>query len=192
MNGHRPRVIVICLALLIAAGCSRSAPADQKPATASTGPAASTATPSASGPIDVCSLATPDDAAKILGRLPSQPPSTTDHAGFGISVCMYIGPALSGAGAQTIFPRLTIQAGRGKDAADILQDDVDKRKATTPLSGVGDSAKRNEAGSFVWATKGGVTCTAEISNGLPPTLTPDTAATGLGGLCQKVLTASNQ
>lgn len=125
-----------------------------------------------------------------MGPLPQQPPAKTDNVGFGVSVCMYIGPALSGEGAQTRLARLTIQAGRGKNPADMLQDDVDKRHATTTLSGVGDAAKRNAAGSFVWATKGGVTCTAEISNGLPPPLTPDTAAQGLGRLCDKVLTSA--
>ena len=112
--------------------------------------------------------------------------------GFGITACMYVGPALSGEGAQTTFARLTIQAGRGKDPADMLQDDVDKRHATTALANVGDSATRNAEGSFVWATRGGVTCTAEISNGLPPTVTADAAAQGLGHLCQKVLTAASK
>lgn len=169
--------------------CNRPAPAETSTATAES-PSTSATSSAASGPIDICSIVTPADAAALMGSLTPQPPAKTDHVGFGISACMYVGPALSGTGAQTIFARLTIQAGRGKDPADMLQDDVEKRHATTTLPGVGDSAKRNDTGSFVWTSKSGVTCTAEISNGLPPPLTPDTAAQGLGRLCQKVLAAS--
>ena len=137
--------------------------------------------------VDVCAIVTPAKAKAVLGDLASQPPSKTDHVGFGVDSCMYIGPKLSGAGAQTIFSRLTVQAGTGKDGPDMLQMDADKRKATVPLSGVGEAAKRNQAGSFVWAKQGGVVCTAEIANGLPKALTADSAATALGGLCRDVL-----
>jgi hypothetical protein len=142
--------------------------------------------------IDVCGIVTPAKAKAVLGALAPQPPATTDHIGFGIDSCLYIGPALSGAGAQTVFSRLTVQAGAGKDAPDMLQMDADKRKATMPLTGVGDAAKRNQAGTFVWAKQGGVVCTAEIANGLPRGLTADSAAAGLGGLCRDVFAASRK
>jgi hypothetical protein len=139
--------------------------------------------------IDVCAIIPPAKAKAVLGALAPQPPAATDHVGFGIDSCLYIGPALSGAGAQTVFSRLTVQAGIGKDAPDMLQMDADKRKATIPLTGVGDAAKRNQAGSFVWAKQGGVVCTAEIANGLPNGLTADSAAAALGGLCRDVFAA---
>ena len=142
--------------------------------------------------IDVCGIVTPAKAKTVLGALATQPPATTDHVGFGVDSCQYIGPALSGAGAQTVFSRLTVQAGTGKDAPDMLQMDADKRKATIPLTGVGDAAKRNQAGSFVWAKQGGVVCTAEIANGLPKGLTADSAAAALGGLCRDVFAASKK
>jgi hypothetical protein len=72
-----------------------------------------------------------------------------------------------------------------------MQVDADKRKATIALSGVGDAAKRNADGSFVWAKQGSVYCTADISNGLRKGLTADAAATQLGGLCKKVLAAAH-
>src|SRR5690349_19434926 len=90
--------------------------------------------------IDVCGIVTPAKAKAVLGDLPSQPPSKTDHVGFGVDSCLYVGPKLSGAGAQTIFSRLTVQTGSGKDGPDMLQVDADKRKATLPLSGVGEAA----------------------------------------------------
>ena len=136
----------------------------------------------------MCGIITPAKAKAVLGVLP-QPPATTDHVGFGVDSCQYIGPALSGAGAQTVFSRLTVQAGTGKDAPDMLQMDADKRKATLPVTGVGDAAKRNQAGTFVWAKQGGVVCTAEIANGLPKGLTADSAAAALGGLCRDVFAA---
>lgn len=136
--------------------------------------------------IDVCGVVTPAKARAVMGELPSQPPSKTDHVGFGVDTCVYLGPKLSGAGAQTIFSRLTVQTGTGKDGPDMLQADADKRKATLPLAGVGDAAKRNQAGTFVWARQGAVACTAEIANGLPKTLTADSAVTALAGLCRDV------
>lgn len=136
--------------------------------------------------IDVCAIVTPAKAKAVLGDLATQPPAKTDHVGFGVDTCMYIGPKMSGAGAQTIFSRLTVQTGTGKDGPDMLQTDADKRKATASLSGVGDAAKRNQAGTFVWAKQGGVACTAEIANGLPKGLTADSAATALGGLCRDI------
>ena len=188
------RYLIIAV-MLAAAGCGRTTPSatsTDKPGSAGASSTSTSSPSTATGPVDVCRIVTAADAAALLGPLPQQPPAKTDNVGFGISVCMYVGPALSGQGAQTVLTRLTIQAGRGKNSADMLQDDVDKRRATTTLPGVGDSAKRNDAGSFVWATKGGVTCTAEISNGLPPTLTPDKAAQGLGRLCGKVLDDSTK
>jgi len=142
--------------------------------------------------IDVCGIVTPAKAKGVLGTLPAQPPAATGHVGFGIDSCLYIGPALSGAGAQTIFSRLTVQAGTGKDAPDMLQMDADKRKATIPLTGVGEAAKRNQAGTFVWAKQGAVVCTAEIANGLPKGLTADSAAAALGGLCRDIFAASRK
>jgi hypothetical protein len=136
--------------------------------------------------IDVCAIVTPAKAKAVMGELGPQPPVKTDHVGFGVDNCMYIGPKLSGAGAQTIFSRLTVQTGTGKDGPDMLQADVDKRKATASLAGVGETAKRNQAGTFVWAKQGGVACTAEIANGLPKGLTADSAATALGGLCRDI------
>jgi hypothetical protein len=119
----------------------------------------------AAGPIVVCGVVTPKEAAAILGPLPTQPPSKTDNAGFGIYTCMYLGPAVSGQGAQTILTRLTVQAGSGRDVPDLMQADADKRKATIDRRGVGDVAKRSANGAFVWSKKGDVYCTAEISNG---------------------------
>jgi hypothetical protein len=139
--------------------------------------------------IDVCGVVTPAKARAVMGELPSQPPSKTDHVGFGVDTCVYLGPKLSGAGAQTIFSRLTVQTGTGKDGPDMLQADADKRKATLPLAGVGDAAKRNQAGTFVWARQGAVACTAEIANGLPKTLTADSAVTALAGLCRDIFAA---
>lgn len=142
--------------------------------------------------IDVCGIVTSAKAKAVLGDLAPQPPVKTDHVGFGVDSCMYIGPRLSGVGAQTIFSRLTVQTGGGKDGPDMLQMDADKRKATLPLAGVGEAAKRNQDGTFVWAKQGGVACTAEIANGLPKGLTADAAATGLGGLCRDVLTSAKK
>ena len=136
--------------------------------------------------IDVCAIVTPAKAKAVLGDLASQPPAKTDHVGFGVDTCMYIGPRMSGVGAQTIFLHLTVQTGTGKDGPDMLQSDADKRKATASLAGVGEAAKRNQAGTFVWAKQGGIACTAEIANGLPKGLTADTAANALGGLCRDI------
>lgn len=186
-------VVVIAFSaatVLVSTACQKSGPGE--PSTASTSsqsPSTSnaTATQASAGRVDVCGIITPQVAASVLGPLPQQPPSKTDSAGFGIYDCMYVGPRLSGQGAQTVFLRLTISTGVGKDAADMLQADADKQKAASDLSGVGDSAKRNAAGSFVWAKKGNRYCTAEIANGLPTSLSADQAATKLGDLCQKVL-----
>ncbi|HWF84513.1 MAG TPA: hypothetical protein VG222_06695 [Vicinamibacterales bacterium] len=175
---------VVALASACGGGGSQAAPnAGAKPAAATSTAETATAT---AGPIDVCAIVTKDEATALLGSLTMQPPAKTDNAGFGIRDCMYIGPALSGAGAQTHFARLMVQAGRTKDAEDLLQADADRRKATVNLSGVGDAAKRNAEGMFVWATKGGIYCTAEISVGLPPKLTADSAAAGLADLCRKI------
>ncbi len=141
--------------------------------------------------IDVCGVVTPAKAKAVLGALAAQPPVKTDHVGFGVDSCMYIGPKVSGAGAQTIFSRLTVQTGTGKDGPDMLQADVDKRKATLPVPGVGEGAKRNQAGTFIWAKQGGVACTAEISSP-SNTLTADAAATMLGGLCRDVFAAAKK
>lgn len=157
-----------------------------KLATACAVVASSATTLGAAGSIDVCAAVTPADAASVMGPLPAQPPSKTDNAGFGMSMCMYIGPRVSGEGAQTRLLRLTVQAGASKDAPDLTQADADKRKATTALSGVGDSAKRNAEGTFVWAKHGSAYCTAEVANGLPKGSTPDATAAKLGGLCKKV------
>ena len=142
--------------------------------------------------IDVCGVITPEKANALMGGLPSQPPVKTDHVGFGVDACMYVGPKQSGAGAQTVFSRLTVQTGMGKDGPDMLQMDADKRKATLPLSGVGDAAKRNAAGTFVWAKQGPIACTAEIANGLPKGLAADSAATALGGLCRDLFAAAKK
>jgi hypothetical protein len=142
--------------------------------------------------IDVCAIVTAAKAKTVLGDLGPQPPVKTDHVGFGVDSCMYLGPRISGAGAQTIFSRLTVQTGTGKDGPDMLQADADKRKATVPLAGVGDAAKRNQAGMFVWAMHGGVACTAEIANGLPKGMTGDAAATALGALCKDVFAAAKK
>ncbi len=180
-------VLLLCGVVALASACgggNQAAPnAGAKPAAKTS--AAETATTTA-GPIDVCAIVTADEAKALLGPLPMQPPAKTDNAGFGIRDCMYIGPALSGAGAQTHFARLMVRAGRTKDAEDLLQADADRQKATVNLSGVGDAAKRNAEGMFVWATKGGIYCTAEISVGLPPKLTADSAAAGLADLCRKI------
>jgi hypothetical protein len=150
------------------------------------GSAAGTASAQTKPAIDVCAIVTTAKAKAVLGDLAPQPPVKTDHVGFGVDNCMYIGPKISGAGAQTIFSRLTVQTGTGKDGPDMLQTDADKRKATASLAGVGEAAKRNQAGTFVWAKQGGVACTAEIANGLPKGLTADSAATALGGLCRDI------
>jgi hypothetical protein len=150
------------------------------------GAAAGTAFAQTKPAIDVCAIVTTAKAKAVLGDLAPQPPVKTDHVGFGVDNCMYIGPKISGAGAQTIFSRLTVQTGTGKDGPDMLQTDADKRKATVSLAGVGEAAKRNQAGTFVWAKQGGVACTAEIANGLPKGLTADSAATALAGLCRDI------
>jgi hypothetical protein len=191
-----PAMLVLLLGstglLFAATGCggSNSVGNDTPRATATASPppsgAGSTRATAAAGPIDVCGVVTPSEAAAILGPLPPQPPSKTDNAGFGIYSCMHIGPAISGQGAQTIFTRLTVQAGSGKDVPDLMQMDADKRKATIDLPGVGEAAKRSANGLFVWAKQAGVYCTAEMSNGLPRGLTGDSAASQLGGLCRKI------
>ena len=140
----------------------------------------------AAGPIDICAIVTPADAAALMGPLPQQPPSKTDNGGFGTSMCMYLGPSVGGQGAQTTFLRLTVQAGAGKDAADIFEYNADRRKATIDFPKIGDSAKRNAQGTFVLAKKGATYCSAEIANGLPRGATADSAAARLGALCQKV------
>jgi hypothetical protein len=170
-----------------AAGCGGSNSAGNATQQAATTPASGASTKAtAAGPIDVCGVVTPSEAAAILGPLPAQPPAKTDNVGFGIRACMYVGPALSGQGAQTILARLTVQAGSGKDVPDLMQADADRRKATIDLSGVGDAAKRSANGAFVWSKQGDVYCTAEVSNGLPGGLTSDSAASQLGGLCRKI------
>ncbi len=163
---------VIGLALWCSAAAAASAFAQVKPA------------------IDVCGIVTPEKAKAVMGDLGPQPPAKTDHAGFGVDVCMYLGPKVSGAGAQTVFSRLTVQTGTGKDGPDMLQADADKRKATLPITGVADAAKRNQAGTFVWAKQGAVVCTAEIAN--PKGLTADAAAAALGGLCRDVFAAAKK
>jgi hypothetical protein len=104
---------------------------------------------------------------------------------------MYTTP-VHGAGANVSFLRLLVQAGSGKDGPDMLQTEADMRKATLPLAGVGDAAKRSQAGTYIWTRQGSVACTAEISNGLPKGLTADSAATALGGLCRDVLAAAKK
>jgi hypothetical protein len=141
----------------------------------------------AAGPIDVCAIVTPADAAAVLGPLPAQPPSKTDNVGFGMTMCVYVGPAVSGEGAQTRLRRLTVQAGSGKDVPDLTEADVKKHKATAKLANVGDAATRNADGTFVWAKRGDVYCTAEIVNGAPRGQTADDTASKLGSLCRKVL-----
>jgi hypothetical protein len=138
--------------------------------------------------IDVCGIVTPPKAKAVLGEVVTQPPVKTDHAGFGVDACVYMTP-VHGAGANVSFLRLTVQAGTGKEGPDMLQTEADMRKATLPLTGVGEAAKRNQAGTFIWAKQGSVGCTAEIANGLPKTLTADSAAAALGGLCRDVLAA---
>ena len=175
---------VALLSALISCGTS---PSKSATASGATSTAASPAAAAASsGPIDVCAAVTPAEATTVFGSLPAQPPSKTDDAGFGTYTCMYIGPALSGEGAQTRFARLTVSAGRSKDATEMMQMDAEKRHATVDLPGVGEAAKRSDNGWFVWARQSGVSCTAEISVGLPPTLTGDSAAVQLGRLCGKV------
>jgi hypothetical protein len=142
--------------------------------------------------IDVCGIVTPAKAKAVLGDLGPQPPSKTDHVGFGVDTCMYLGPKMSGAGAQTIFSRLTVQTGTGKDGPDMLQADADKRKATLPLAGIGEAAKRNQAGTFVWTKQGGIACTVEMVNGVPKGLTADSAAAALGGLCRDIFAAAKK
>ena len=159
------------IATIVACGAAATLVAQNKPA------------------IDVCGIVTPAKAKAVLGSVATQPPAKTDHVGFGVDSCLYTTP-VSGAGANVSFLRLTVQAGTGKDGPDMLQMDADKRKATLPLSGVGESAKRSQAGTFVWAKRGGTACTAEIANGLPKGLTADSAATALGGLCRDVLAAA--
>jgi len=138
--------------------------------------------------IDVCAIVTPAKAKAVLGDLPMQPPAKTDNDNFGLNSYMYVGPKVSGVGAQTTFLRLTVETGtaKNKDGVDILQDNADKRKATASLAGVGEAAKRNQAGTYVWAKQGGIVCTAEIANGLPKGLTADATATALGGLCRDI------
>jgi hypothetical protein len=134
----------------------------------------------------MCGIVTPGDATALLGPLPLQPPAKTESVGFGIYQCMYVGPKRSGGGAQTVFSHLTVAAGTGKDAADLLQNEAEKRHAVVDFSGLGEGAKRSADGSFVWAKQGALSCTAQISNGLPPALTADSATTQLAGLCRKV------
>lgn len=141
--------------------------------------------------IDVCGIVTPAKAKAALGEVANQPPAKTDHAGFGIDTCMYMTP-VHGAGANVSFLRLLVQAGTGKDGPDMLQTEADMRKATLSLAGVGEAAKRSQAGTFIWAKQGSVACTAEIANGLPKGLTPDSAAAALGGLCRDVLDAAKK
>jgi len=141
--------------------------------------------------IDVCGIVTPAKAKAVLGEVANQPPAKTDHVGFGVDACMYMTP-VHGAGANVSFLRLTVQVGTGKDGPDMVQADADRRKATLPLAGVGDAAKRNQAGTFVWAKQGSAACSAEIANGMPKGLTADSAATALGGLCRDVLAASKK
>ncbi len=169
MNGWGSALAIV----LTAAGTATAAHAQTKPA------------------LDVCAIVTPAKAKAILGALATQPAAKTDHIGFGIDSCMYIGPLMSGQGAQRVLSRLTVQAGSGKDAPDMLQMDADKRQATVPLAGVGEAAKRNPAGTFVWAKQGGAVCTAEIANGLPKGVTADSAAAQLGGLCRDIFAAVN-
>lgn len=163
---------------------SRIAVAGTLACVVSTGSASAQAKPA----IDVCAIVTPAKAKAVLGDLPMQPPAKTDNGGFGLNSCMYIGPKVSGVGAQTIFLRLTVETGsdKAKDGVEILQADADKRKATASLAGVGEAAKRNQGGTYVWAKQGGVVCTAEIANGLPKGLTADATATALGGLCREI------
>lgn len=192
MTGRIWNAVGIML-VLGSAACGGGAPQSGRgqAASSSAGQAASAAqSPAASGPIDVCGIVTADDATGVLGTLAPQPKIVTDKAGFGTYTCLYIGPALGGEGAQTRFARLTVSAGRGKDAADIMEMDAERRHATIDVSGAGDAARRSENGSFVWAKKGGVECTAEIAVGLPPGLTGDAAAGKLAALCGKVFGAA--
>lgn len=139
--------------------------------------------------IDVCAIVTAAKAKATLGALTSQPAVHTDHVGFGVDSCMYVGPPVSGTGGQTVFLRLIVETGTGKDGPEMLQMDADKRKATVALPSLGDAATRNQAGTFVWARQAGVVCTAEVANGLPKGLTADSAASALGNLCRDVLAA---
>ncbi len=183
-------LVIGCLAAMVLSVAACAGNRGSSSANPSESPSSNSASASAqapAGPIDMCGIITPQVAASVLGPLPQQPPSKTDSAGFGIYDCMYIGPRLSGQGAQTVFSRLTVSAGSGKDAGDMLQMDAEKQHATADLSGVGDSAKRNANGTFIWAKKGERYCTAQISNSLPSSLTPDQAAAKLGDLCQKLL-----
>lgn len=141
--------------------------------------------------IDVCGIVTAAKAKAVLGEVMTQPPAKTDHAGFGVDACTYATP-VHGAGANVSVLRLLVQAGSGKDGPDMLQTEADMRKATLPLAGVGDAAKRSQAGTYIWARQGRVACTADISNGLPKGLTADSAATALGGLCRDVLAAAKK
>jgi len=136
--------------------------------------------------IDVCGIVTAPKAKTVLGEVVTQPPVKTDHAGFGVDACVYMTP-VHGAGANVSVLRLTVQAGTGKEGPDMLQTEAEMRKATLPIAGVGESAKRNQAGTFIWAKQGAVACTAEIANGLPKGVTADAAAIGLAGLCRDVL-----
>lgn len=183
-------MVVTGAVLFAAVAACGTRSADNSRGAASAGSAAAPATaaaqPASAGPIDVCRVVTAADAAGVLGPLPPQPPASTDNVGFGVRSCMYVGPKLSGQGAQTVFTRLTVQAGSGKGPGDMLQADVDRRHATIDLPGVGDSAKRSPDGSFVWATRADVFCTAEISNGLPAGLSPDAAASKLAEVCRKI------
>lgn len=172
------------LGLGCAGGSSAGKPAQDTATVAH--PDANGAEAKPAGAIDVCGRVTSNDAAGVVGPLAPQPTVKTESMGFGIYQCMYLGRALSGQGAQTIFARLTVSAGSGKDASDLLQNDADKRHATIDLPGIGDTVRRNEAGTFVWASRGGIYCTAEISH-LPPGLSADSAASQLAALCQKTL-----
>lgn len=186
------RAGVLLLLVVCASACGRSRASNAPAAsTANAAPAATSSASAPKGPIDVCGIVTAEKATAILGSLGPQPPVKTDHAGFGTDMCMYLGPAVSGEGAQTVFLRLTVQAATGKDGPDLLQYDAEKKKATVDVSGVGSSAKRNQAGTFVWATSGAIACTAEISNGLPNGLAADTAGAKLAGLCRDIFAAAH-
>lgn len=178
-----PFLVVCC----VGCGGSRADSSSAAPAATAAPAAAPPAAPK--GPIDVCGIVTSDKATNVLGSLSPQPPAKTDNAGFGTYSCLYIGPAVSGEGAQTVFARLTVQAATGKDGPDLMQADVDKHKATIDVPGVGSAAKRNEAGTFVWATADGVGCTAELSL-LPNGLGADAAASKLAGLCRDIFAAA--
>lgn len=135
--------------------------------------------------VDVCAAVTYADAEAIIGKLPMQPTGGTNDNGFDTYRCLYIGPRISGEGGNMVVARLTVSAGFGKYAESGFQYDVDRLHATVVLPGVGDTATRNEAGTFVWAKRGGLTCTAEAKP-FPADGTGPDLAKRLGELCQKV------